>query len=125
MATILTPWTPIDTDVVFLDPITGETRHYLPWNQYNDDEAAIDLANDLAEGEVVTNLITHLVQLASTDESADTDADDLLVGGPVTIGTIVTQQMTNLVYQRVYRMSIGFGLPGNHRNVTAVIWVVS
>lgn len=120
-----TDWRPILTDATFRNPDTGETEYSWRWIQYNDDEIAIDLANILAEGETASDLDLHLWRLAATDEAVDpVAADDKLQGDPVLEGSVVKQRISGLEPFRVYRLFVGVGPAGNHRNITAVIEVV-
>jgi hypothetical protein len=124
MADVATDFRPIETDVTFTDPVTRETLHYIPWIRYNDDTAAVDVANDLGTGETLVVAATHLWLLKSTTETDDTAKDDLLVGAATISGTVVLQRMTGLVYPRWYRLYVGIGAAGNLRYVTAPIRVV-
>jgi len=121
---VATDWQPIATDVTYTSPTTGEREYSLKWTQYDDDEVAVDLAADLAAEETLVSVDAHLWLLRATSESNDTDADSLLVDAPVVEGTMVRQRVAGLTKDRVYRLFIEFGSPGNHRTVTAVIEVV-
>ena len=121
---VYTDWQPIATDAKYYNTTTQTTEHTWPWIQYADDEIAIDIGDALAEGEAIEGLVTHLWLLKSTSEASNTNEDDLLEGAPTTSGTIVKQRMNGLVFERIYRLFIGFGPAGNHRYVTAVIEVV-
>lgn len=120
-----TDWRPIDTDARDENPTTGETEYSWKWIQYNDDEIAIDLSDTLAEGETISGLTTHLWLLPALGEAQVlVDADAKLQGPPTASGVTVRQRISGLVLGRVYRLYVGVGDAGNHRNVTVVIEVV-
>lgn len=121
-----TDWQPFPTDAVFVNTQTGETEYSWKWVQYNDDEIPIDLTDSMAEGETPTNLSAHLWLLPATDEVQElVAADDKIEGAPSVTGNVVRVRLNELAFQRVYRLYVGFGPAGNHRNVTAVIEVVA
>ena len=95
----------------------------IPWAPGMDYPAAIDLVDQLAEGESVQNPATALWLLRADGEADHVDKSDLKVGGPTINGTVVMQRLAGLARGRYYRLFVTHGSSGNRRSASAVIKV--
>lgn len=88
-----------------------------------DGNVGIDLSADVADGAMLTSVDAHLWQLPAVLETDYVAVDELLVGGPVTNANMVSQRVTGLARDRVYRLAFGFGPGGNRRGASVLIAV--
>lgn len=90
-----------------------------PWGHGMDDQVALDVGNNLDEGETLIAgevEVAHVNRIAPDGKMIEQDvADDALVGAAIVSGSVILQRITGLDRERNYRLEVLHGPAGNKR----------
>lgn len=92
-----------------------------PWLFGSDDQVAIDIGDQLEDGEEPTDVAVSLRRLYAQGEQEDADADAKKVGDVGVSGSMVFQRLQDLERGRYYRLEVLHGAAGNRRGASLLI----
>ena len=109
-----------------LDAVVDGRQQPVPVTVDFDGVITIDASTIVAQGGEVSDVTTRLRRLPTDLEpqTAYVAVDDLLVGSPTVADDVISQQMTGLERDRVYRLEARFGPPANRRGASKLVWCV-